>query len=482
VLSFESAYYPVLFYFEGYSVPVSPLISLTDNAAVAQAANSRQTRFPLYDLLTFHLLYACAVLVHVCERLQSQKHIPSSCHALFQQHMESCMRDLYEWLLEHESDERRTVTPQKVVPLFVKMDTLANAISAMHVTALPRHISEGLNALLPLTGLVEDTTRLFNAAPQTSGLREVYPSSFILEQLSGLAQYQLPMWLDGVQGTLHNIVKTRLKSDQVDEVGESLAIHLLGVRFFGPAYYTYAVTQMFTRSSDTWSISQEPLLFQAINYFDAAVPNVVLIHQSINHVECLKEDLAQRSVNNIEPFCYELERAFPASIGYQTKDWSWAVALQGKFHQGIMPCAFQQHDTQEVWEKMHTLGLTQESNEVAEYNALHEQQAIYQLLPHINETPVKERDILQAAWLYRVDAAGDWILKATSALHDWMQSDKNARAWKSIVNSLMGMEHRSIKALETSHLHRILHVASSPPLPLAVNEAWHGYAETEATL
>jgi hypothetical protein len=113
--------------------------------------------------------------------------------------------------------------------------------------------------------------------------------------------------------------------------------------------------------------------------------------------------------------------------------------------------ALQHHDFNEVWDKLQALGLSEESPETPDYNALHEQQAIYKLMEQVGESPVGVREMLLAAWMHRLEEASD-------VLSHFNDLDEVALwpAWEHFCRGEEAMQERFIKSIETAEVHHVL--------------------------
>jgi hypothetical protein len=338
---------------------------------------------------------------------------------------------------------------------------LANTVWALNPIQPPKQVEEFLNATLPLQ--LEGIGRA--VVHPTMAQHPIAPS-LVLEQLSPLHYNQLPQWFESLQHTLTHQARQLLMTgaQPLDATNLRLATDVLGIRLFGSGYYLYLAVLFLTQDTPAERYAQEPSLFQVLNYFDASTPHALRLHQNFNslypHLVEVQDTKLSALLKLIEDETQTLKVA-------TEKELTHALALQDKFNQGILPATLQHHDTIELWEKMNTLGLTQESDETTDYNALHGQQAIYQLLPHINEAPVTERDIVLAAWLHRFDTSTECIEQALRALAPIREGGTGVAQWDNFCHHLNANELRTIKALETSRLHRMLFVPSAS-LPLGV--------------
>jgi hypothetical protein len=451
---------------EGYCVPLTSLLSneALHDSIVTTSEKVQGCKSPCTDLASQHLIHALMQLWVTTNHPQFKKQ-PAVLNA-FQQALNTLLLDCRNTIeaAQQTAPSANSHLPQ-LKQLMQQVNTLSNSMWALNPLQPIKQVNEFLVAALPLKGNAFNTLQ-GRVVGHPSMVHRGFPKHLISEQLNPLYYNQLTQWFEALQQTLqHQATQLLTNTSALPSSNRvQLAAHVLGIRFFGSGYYMYIATQWLVEEAPSETYTMEASLFQALNYFDTLTPQALRLHQNFN---ALHPNLVGMNEAELTPLLKQVEAHTESSPVANSKELAHAIALQEKFHHGILPSTLQQHDTTELWEKMNTLGLTQESKEATDYDALHEQQAIYQLLPHINESPVTERDIILAAWLYRFDTANEFIQHALEAMKPLNEMGTNTESWNRFCNHQHASELRTIKALETSRLHRMLFVPSAS-LPLGV--------------
>jgi|GEM_PF-4938483 len=286
--------------------------------------------------------------------------------------------------------------------------------------------------------------------------------SIIHEQLPAQYRDMPTQWMVSMQASLllqADSIKPQLADGLVASLGPVLP-HFFGIRSLGVSYYSELVLHAMRNSQHVFLAKFEPLFFQALNYFNTASPHSVRLHGLVDST--IKSTLGADRINEVQTdinvddiqnvFCL-IETTLPDDRAFTSRNQSAAEQLLKRLQAGLPPCALQQHDTDEVWDRLHALGLTEESIEDPDYEALHEQGAIYQLIAQTYETPVHVRDMLAAAWLQRLEDAPkdmEWLIneaKTPETLWD---------AWQNYWPTVQTKQQRFIKAIETAQLHQAI--------------------------
>jgi stress-induced morphogen len=209
------------------------------------------------------------------------------------------------------------------------------------------------------------------------------------------------------------------------------------------------------RRDFTTLVKIEPILFETLNFFGTGTSQAVRLH---GITEALSEDLKLNAKRNEESEVVDvpallrvLEKHVLAEDSFTEKHVSYALRLLERLKAGLPVSALQHHNLNEVWDKLHALGLTDESTETPDYKALHEQNAIYQLMEQVGESPVGVREMLLAAWMHRLEEASD-VLSYFNTLEEadlW-------QAWEAFYRSEEAIQQRFIKSIETAEVHQVL--------------------------
>jgi hypothetical protein len=455
-----------------------PLTSLLSNkvfyeSSGLQPEKPQHHKHPCTDLASQHLIHALLQLWVTLQQPQLKKE-PALLQPFQQVYISLLLNARGVIETARHASQPATETLNALQPLILQATTLADSVWALNPVQPPKQMQEFLQATVPLEGTVFQGVQGRIVVHPTMAQHPV-PETLLREELTPLYYNQITQWFASLRETLHYQATRILASDSsiATSAHAELVTDVLGIRLFGSGYYLYLMVLFLTQQMPAARFAEEPSLFQALNYFDASTSQTLWLHQNFTS---LHPTLTEAREASLTPLLKLIESHTQTSRIATAKDLANALALQEKFHQGILPGTLQLHDTTELWEKMNTLGLTQESDEATDYNALHEQQAIYQLLPHINEAPVTERDIILAAWLYRFDTASECIENALIAMALLHEDGTGTEEWSRFCNHLHASELRTIKALETSRLHRMLFVPSaSLPLGMETQERHHAY-------
>jgi hypothetical protein len=264
----------------------------------------------------------------------------------------------------------------------------------------------------------------------------------IEERLSPLFQHMPTQWMNALKQSFQRFTCQQFQTVESPVLREALP-HLLGIQCLGVAYYANALV------SKKHAATLEPLMFRALHYFDTASPHAVRLHGLFQREDSVLDVALE---NELEAILKQLEETVPDALVFSAKNQENAIQLVERLKQGLPICAVQHHDTAEIWHRLHALGLTEEATETPDYEALHEQGAIYQLMAHTFESPTQVREMMVALWLYRLETAHEalaWLEEITQ------QKDDNALsvAWQGYWASVYAQQQRSIKAVETAKLH-----------------------------
>jgi hypothetical protein len=328
---------------------------------------------------------------------------------------------------------------------------------ALHPLEHRVELAHVLDTLFPLSALENKKSRvvLMNAP----SLALDWPlESVLTEHLPSLFQSLPTQWIGATRGYLANLAEQLLPAVQAeyqDSDAEWLTLmtaHVLGIRFLGLSYYSEFVVLQLKNQDYAKLATVESVLFEALNYLGISTPQVVRLHQIVEAV--LKEvstDYAPVILQDFKALFSVVETYILEEDSCTERHCRDAVRLLERLKKGLPVCALQNHDTQEVWDKLHALGLTEESTESPEYSALHEQGAIYQLMAQVSETPVGFREMFLAAWVFR--------LEESAYAMAFLVSDDSlplGERWTRFCHATDVMQHRFIKSIETAEVHQVL--------------------------
>ncbi|MFN9691904.1 MAG: hypothetical protein ACK551_07395 [Vampirovibrionales bacterium] len=337
---------------------------------------------------------------------------------------------------------------------------LARLMHALHPQQPKVELTHVLNSLMPLSFLAHKDSRVIVMDSPTAAID--WPlDSVLVERLPSVFHALPTQWVVATRSYLHTWAEQLYPALQASNPSLSpewltaVTAHVLGVRLLGTAYYAEFVVSELVRRDFTTLVKIEPILFEALNFFGTGTSQAVRLH---GITEALSEELKLNAKRNEESEVVDvpallrvLEKHVLAEDSFNEKHVGYALRLLERLKAGLPVSSLQHHDLNEVWDKLHALGLTEESTETPDYKALHEQNAIYQLMEQVGETPVGVREMLLAAWMHRLEEASDVL----SYFSDVDEADL-WQAWEAFYRSEEAIQQRFIKSIETAEVHQVL--------------------------
>ena len=384
---------------------------------------------------------------------QTTKSLQSSLKKHIAQSLET-----FQLLFKQENAERSTQDDLETLhQLQLENRRYARLMYALHPQEPQIELSHVLDTLFPLSALAHKKSRviLMNA----SSVSLDWPlDNVLVEQLPSLFRALPTQWIGATRGYLMALAEQLLPAIQAeypDAEAQKLTLmtaQVLGIRFLGLSYYSEFVVLQLKNQDYSKLATVEPLLFEALNYFGTSTPHVIRLHQVVEAV--LKESSSTYEhalPQDLKALFAVVERYILTEYSCTERHCRDAIRLLERLKQGLPVSALQNHDTQEVWDKLHALGLTEESTETPEYNALHEQGAIYQLMAQVSETAVGFREMFLAAWMFRLEESSHSVDFLTS-----FDSTNIWEIWTQFCHTTEVMQHRFIKSIETAEVHQVL--------------------------
>ena len=337
---------------------------------------------------------------------------------------------------------------------------LARLMHALHPQQPKVELFHLLNSLVPLSFLANKESRVVVMDSPTAAID--WPlASVLVERLPSVFQSLPTQWVVATRSYLHTWAEQLYPDLQASNPSlssewlTSVTAHLLGIRLLGMAYYAEFVVSELVRRDFTTLVKIEPILFEALNFFGTATTQAVRLHGVTDALcEALKLTRKQQEeseVLNIPALLQVLEKHVLSEDSFTEKHVGYALRLLERLKAGLPVCALQHHDLNEVWDKLDALGLTDESTETPDYNALHGQNAIYQLMAQVSESPVGVREMLLAAWMHRLEDSCDVLAYFTE-----LDEADLWQAWERFCHSEEAMQQRFIKSIETADVHQVL--------------------------
>jgi hypothetical protein len=337
---------------------------------------------------------------------------------------------------------------------------LARLMHALHPQQPKGELAHVLNSLMPLSFLANKDSRVIVMDSPTAALD--WPlDSVLVERLPSVFQALPTQWVVATRSYLHTWAEQlypALKASNPSLSPEwltAVTAHVIGVRLLGTAYYAEFVVSELVRRDFTTLVKIEPILFEALNFFGTATTQAVRLH---GISEALSDELKlnakrheESEIVHVSALLNVLEKHVLAEDSFSEKHVGYALRLLERLKAGLPVSALQHHNFNEVWDKLQALGLSEESPETPDYNALHEQQAIYKLMEQVGESPVGVREMLLAAWMHRLEEASD-------VLSHFNDLDEVAiwPAWEHFCRGEEAMQERFIKSIETAEVHHVL--------------------------
>ena len=310
---------------------------------------------------------------------------------------------------------------------------LARLMHALHPQQPKVELFHLLNSLVPLSFLANKESRVVVMDSPTAAID--WPlASVLVERLPSVFQSLPTQWVVATRSYLHTWAEQLYPDLQASN--PSLSSELV-------------------RRDFTTLVKIEPILFEALNFFGTATTQAVRLHGVTDALcEALKLTRKQQEeseVLKIPALLQVLEKHVLSEDSFTEKHVGYALRLLERLKAGLPVCALQHHDLNEVWDKLDALGLTDESTETPDYNALHGQNAIYQLMAQVSESPVGVREMLLAAWMHRLEDSCDVLAYFTE-----LDEADLWQAWERFCHSEEAMQQRFIKSIETADVHQVL--------------------------
>jgi hypothetical protein len=338
---------------------------------------------------------------------------------------------------------------------------LARLMQALDPQAPRMEMLHLLNAVLPLSFLNDMDSRVFLMDSPSAALDWPLPT-VLVERLPSVyhtlptqwmvASYAfLNTWAEQLQPALEGEKQTSVSTWKI-----AMTAHVLGIRVWGAAYYMEWIVAHLVNRDYLALAKVEPLLLDALHFFGTTTPQVLRLHSV---VEALSQDvssLSKRMRDDVEDVDFKsilrmVDHQVSRTDSFSERHTAEALLLQARLKEGLPVSAIQHNDLNEVWTKLQALGLTEESTETPDYEALHEQGAIYQLIAQVRETPVGAKEMMLAAWMHRLEDAFstlDGIMQvAPDDFSDW---------WDAFWPSQDAFQQRFMKSIETADVHHVL--------------------------
>ncbi|MEB3206867.1 MAG: hypothetical protein VKK59_05930 [Vampirovibrionales bacterium] len=277
-------------------------------------------------------------------------------------------------------------------------------------------------------------------------------------------------------------LREHLPSEAVDMGPEILTAALLGVRWFGPAWLFSGTLHAVTQFDIPWLTVLEPLIMQAVHFFNFSDKSIILLHESVERSLPLWRQLSPQPANSNQQAgsCW-LEGANTKSLLSDCLHWIEAITpqsgclsndacepftekhfrrctqLEDQLGEDVLISAHRPYGPEHLQALM---GYGETAHEGEPFASMPLDLPIYDLMPLLTEEPLSAREVITVGWLHMLNRANVLLYDTLFCAPDEagvLEAGDRLMQHLGLRNQLL------LKSIETAQVHRMLLSAQSGP-------------------
>jgi hypothetical protein len=370
-----------------------------------------------------------------------------------------------------QSPEKSSLAPivELMQRLYQETCALSRHLAGLHRTELNGEATLFLKDAAPLSMLSQYTDRTIRVTAEGDDASEAWPFDSVLPEKISLLQIQNPLqWVSLLEGYVSALQQQHeptwadlgcmgKSSDPMDgHFCRSLLHHCLSLRLLGPAYYFHSVLEALLRQDFDFLLGVEPLLFHATNFFNLTDKTLVILHEAVEKTQAVfpvpegAPALKPQSLDCFNQMLKAVELAVPPKNAFADKAFQNALQLQERLAAEVLLSASAPYPTEEVRDAVMLKLLQGKTNACNGKSAA----PIYEVLGMTAETPHTPREMINAAWVNKMERASAWLYDAL--MGDGFQSSDGEDGLTRLRSRLERQDLLLLKSIETAEVHRVL--------------------------